>query len=270
VKQAQEDLRQQMSATRGVADQSDTAVLLEQIDSLRQQRDQARSIAQCIARQTSTLADEIYRLRTNGLSSGVGALASATSEEEAHPAAEIPSRMLHDGRPRPELAGALHPEEPEQQRSPEDPEEQRSDTFMGDLQRSPEDPEEQRSDTFMGNLLGGLGAAWAGFVESQAVPNQEGVESQVPRQPVEVTSGWDVFDPDEQTEHTIPTSSAVPASGWGDDMGDLLDGLADPFDAAAAESPPGHPPELSPSPPAATSGAADSGDVEDSFWSDLM
>eukprot|EP00435_Cladocopium_sp_Y103_P003676 s1749_g1.t1 len=52
-------------------------------------------------------------------------------------------------------------------------------------------------------------------------------EGSVPRPPVEITSGWDVFNPDDQLEHTIPTglsSAALPQpdaaataqDGWGD------------------------------------------------------
>ncbi|CAJ1414362.1 unnamed protein product [Effrenium voratum] len=43
--------------------------------------------------------------------------------------------------------------------------------------------------------------------EAEAVPRLdfEGDEGSAPRPPVEITSGWDVFNPDDQLEHTIPT-----------------------------------------------------------------
>ncbi|CAL1126809.1 unnamed protein product, partial [Cladocopium goreaui] len=63
--------------------------------------------------------------------------------------------------------------------------------------------------------------------EDVALPVDEGDEGSVPRPPVEITSGWDVFNPDDQLEHTIPTglsAAALPQSdaaataqdGWGD------------------------------------------------------
>merc|ERR1712039_512994 len=124
-----------------------------------------------------------------------------------------------------------------------------------------------------GSFLGGLGAAFSGFIEREVSDPREGVESQhPPRPPDEVTSGWDVFDPDDQIENTEPTAPAIgTTSGWGDDDGDLFEGFPDPVDAATADLPPGHPPELSSMsspPPVTTSGTAEAGD--DDFWSDLM
>eukprot|EP00913_Durusdinium_trenchii_P018069 g16979.t1 len=53
---------------------------------------------------------------------------------------------------------------------------------------------------------------------------EEGDEGSVPRPPVEITSGWDVFNPDDQLEHTIPTGrNETGQDGWGDfDFDDLM------------------------------------------------
>jgi len=61
-----------------------------------------------------------------------------------------------------------------------------------------------------------------------AVPTSnvdEGDERSVPRPPVEITSGWDVFNPDDQLEHTIPTgrNETTAQDGWGDfDFDELM------------------------------------------------
>jgi len=235
IRQAQEDLRQQ----RVLADGADTAVLLDQIDALRKQRNQARSIAQCIMQQTTSLADEVYRLRTTGVSSNSvsGIPVPATSEEEAHPPAAERPASVEVTRDR--------PEEPEQQRR--------------DINR-------------IGSFLGGLGAAFSGFIEREVADLREGVESQhPPRPPDEVTSGWDVFDPDDQIENTEPTAPAVGiTNGWGDDDGDLFEGFPDPVDAATADMPPGHPPELSSMSSPPPTGTAEAGSMDDDFFADLM
>jgi hypothetical protein len=119
---------------------------------------------------------------------------------------------------------------------------------------------------------------WGGFgssAEGEIAATHEVEESHAPRPPCEVTSGWDVFDPDDQTENTIPTSQAADLNaGWGDDMGDMLDGLEDPFADAANSFPPeathGHPPELSSISDAraaasSTGGAATTEDADDLF-----
>merc|ERR1712218_551150 len=54
-------------------------------------------------------------------------------------------------------------------------------------------------------------------------PREEGEEGHAPRPPDEVTSGWDVFDPDDQVEHTIPTAPENnQPGGWDNDHGDVL------------------------------------------------
>eukprot|EP00931_Biecheleriopsis_adriatica_P074489 TRINITY_DN4852_c0_g1_i6.p1 TRINITY_DN4852_c0_g1~~TRINITY_DN4852_c0_g1_i6.p1 ORF type:complete len:316 (-),score=85.09 TRINITY_DN4852_c0_g1_i6:99-1046(-) len=162
VRQAKEDLRHQAQA----AAQADASGLLQQAEQLRRQRDQARGIAQCIARQVSSLAEELYRLRREG---GV----AASNGQGASRAS--PSRLR----------------EPERGHASEEV----------------------------------AGAGSAGALSSSAGGIGEGDEGSVPRPPDEVTSGWDVFNPDDQLENTIPTAPsdvAGPHDGWGEfDLDDL-------------------------------------------------
>lgn len=197
VRRAQEDLRQQAAAARASAGaQADSAQLLEQLETLRQQRDQARSIAQCIARQTSTLAEELYRLRTSG-------------EARSH--------------------GSRTEQQP---------------LGSGDPERGPE--EEPDGPSRSSRMTGANQTRTGGYT---APPSQrsDGDDLQHPRPSVEVTSGWDVFDPDDQCEHTIPTSLGC-GEGWDTNVDDLLDGRG----AAVASAAGGPAPELSPDSPGDT------------------
>lgn len=165
IRQAKSDLRQS-SSPEGNG-------LLKQLEIVRRQRDQARSIAQLVARQ---------------LSGSSPRLSSPASREAS-----------------PQASEAVDP--------PADPERTLLET-SGDVGTEPLPATEHP-------------AAAEPATEDVALPVDEGDEGSVPRPPVEITSGWDVFNPDDQLEHTIPTglsAAALPQSdaaataqdGWGD------------------------------------------------------
>lgn len=165
IRQAKSDLRQS-SSPEGNG-------LLKQLEIVRRQRDQARSIAQLVARQ---------------LSGSSPRLSSPASREAS-----------------PQASEAVDP--------PADPERTLLET-SGDVGTEPLPATENP-------------AAAEPATEDVALPVDEGDEGSVPRPPVEITSGWDVFNPDDQLEHTIPTglsAAALPQSdaaataqdGWGD------------------------------------------------------
>lgn len=146
--------------------------LTEQMMELRRQRDQARGVAQRIARQVSVLAEQLEILQS-----------SREAFTSALPDVSAP--------------------EPEQ-------------TLLQ------MDAAEGRRPVSASN-----GPVPAGAGASHRDPTEEGDEGSAPRPPVEITSGWDVFNPDDQLEHTIPTGRTEPTAntqdGWGDfDFDDLM------------------------------------------------
>merc|ERR1712190_508128 len=149
----------------GDADSAERAQITEQ---LRQQRNQARSIAQCIARQTSSLAEELYRLKN---ASGGG------SPQRQH----RDQSSLQGG-----AGGGADPER---------------------IVESSAARQNGRAD---------------GGSSSRGV---SGGAQRALRPPDEVTSGWDVFDPDDQIENTMPAttppqvSPASPGDGRAQDIG---------------------------------------------------
>jgi len=158
LREAKEDLQQAPDEGNGH---------LSEMMELRRQRDQARSVAQCIARQVSVLAEELAVVRSSR-----EALSSALPDVSAP---EPEQTLLSEGRP---------------------------------------------VSTSNGPMPAGVGV-------SHRDPTEEGDEGSAPRPPVEITSGWDVFNPDDQLEHTIPTGRTEPAAntqdGWGDfDFDDLM------------------------------------------------
>jgi len=255
----QEDLEQQTTAlhaataSSGPEAQVDQALVIQQLEQLRQQRDQARSIAQCIARQTSTLADESHRLRTAGASAG-------PSPPRSHDPERTLQRAGTHGDDDAGPAGAMAVEE--------GPEEQRRDPAVASEEAM-----------ILENLLGdgGSGGGMAhGHLSEAMSSHTEGEEALAPRPPDEVTSGWDVFDPDDQNEHTIPTAlgahSTAAGGGWDtDDFSRLFDGFdagsttavgATPAGGGSDSAPGGSAagaPELSAAAPALTRGGVSSG-----------
>eukprot|EP00930_Biecheleria_cincta_P044962 TRINITY_DN3097_c0_g1_i2.p1 TRINITY_DN3097_c0_g1~~TRINITY_DN3097_c0_g1_i2.p1 ORF type:complete len:1218 (-),score=426.75 TRINITY_DN3097_c0_g1_i2:124-3438(-) len=180
VHNTQEDLRQQVVA----ASQAGSDGLQLQLEQIRRQRDQARGIAQCIARQVSSLAEELHRLR------------SASQASDSHSAASAVRHLQQSPASPPEPGGNPEPMvEPELTRDPRT--------------ASPSS-----------------GMAGVAPADDVALSRAAAVEGSAPRPPDEVTSGWDVFDPDEQVENTIPTAPSGPAvanEGWGDFALDALD-----------------------------------------------
>mmetsp|Transcript_108920 Transcript_108920/g.274088 ORF Transcript_108920/g.274088 Transcript_108920/m.274088 type:complete len:159 (-) Transcript_108920:88-564(-) len=106
----------------------------------------------------------------------------------------------------------------------------------------------------------GRQSATAAASRGSDTSSRAAVETQALRPPDEVTSGWDVFDPDDQIEHTIPTAPAggggeVDIGGWDMDVSELLvGGTVDAPSSSAATGGSGHigggggaaAPELSP------------------------
>jgi len=213
--------------------------LLQQLEALRQQRDQARSIAQCIARQTSSLAEELYRLRVAGGGGSQRPPGRRTSGGD-------PERTLLRG------AGTRPAEEDRHEPAAAAPEAApaASEALGGTGDHGGGHGEAGGVHRSRG--YGGAGSSAQAQAGGAPVPREEeGEEANAPRPSVEVTSGWDVFDPDDQIENTIPT--AFGGEGWDADMGDLsLDGLAAEEAAGAADSAAaggGPAPELSPASP---------------------
>lgn len=180
IRQAKSDLRQS-SSPEGNG-------LLKQLEIVRRQRDQARTMAQLVARQLSG-APSPRRSSSAAEDREASTQASPQASEAVDPVADPERTLLESG-----------------------------DVYVGaEPLPATEHP-----------------AATAPAMEDEvAVPAvDEGDEGSVPRPPVEITSGWDVFNPDDQLEHTIPTglsAAALPQAdaaaqdGWGDfDFDDLM------------------------------------------------
>jgi len=206
VRQAQEDLKRQaaIAATQAAGrGHSEEAEI------------RAKNIARLIAEQTSELTDELHRLR--------GCDPERTLHQApthgVQPTDELgPERTLHQApthgvQPTEELGGLA----PEVDAPPDS-------WGLNDLSHELHDRSAAPSHT---------------TTQHQDV---DGEESHVPRPPDEVTSGWDVFDPDDQPEHTIPVAPRG-QDPWGLDT-DLADLVGPPQGAPSTSN--ATAPELSP------------------------
>jgi len=218
LQQTQEDVRARDSAE---AMFGESLSLDQQVEVLHRQRNEARSIAQRVARQSAALADELQRMRTTQ---------SQPSSRRARTSHD-PERTLHQ---------AEHARPDPEQANPETSQ----DNGIASGQSGP----------LLGSTEAFVPPEAAFFDEllhnedhAEAIASDPAALAESQRPPDEVTSGWDVFDPDTQLEHTVP----VVAAGWDFAADELFEELSNTDNTGGARAPP----ELSPDASAAGDGA---------------